>query len=387
MRLFLLLGLMISAAILNACDKKKADGSTDGSSGGSSGPGRYLYVASGLCQGGNGVTTFTAATASNQVFRIDMSTGQRDITMADYWGAGASPGVDTPVGITDWDSTRVAVLVLNGASGRVELVPKVQAATRQAFNLSPSNATVLASAPRQIYKTSDGGLLILRSGGIEKVNASGGRIGAPYVSNNLGATCGTANTIYSAAALSNTSRIVTTVSMITPNTRSASVPATGASGSCSGAMTSPVTTTWPTAVVYDAVNLKMIIAYAGNGTATNVNAIASYDFNETSGALTNQQIIYDSSVYPATYPYLLYSISAMALDPVTNSLYIATVNGNTANVPSTSNNYVIEKFTYDASKIGTANSSVLTRVSVASLPFYNYGNDTKCISQMMVGVY
>ena len=78
-------------------------------------PPRYLYVASGACQAGAGVTTFSPTTASNLVFRVDLSTGQRESIIADYNASPASSG-DTPVGVVEWDSDRLAVLVGNGSS-------------------------------------------------------------------------------------------------------------------------------------------------------------------------------------------------------------------------------------------------------------------------------
>lgn len=68
----------------------------------------------------------------------------------------------------------------------------------------------------------------------------------------------------------------------------------------------------------------------------------------------------------------------MVLDPVDNTLYIATA----INTATTVVNYAIEKFSYDASQIGVANTSVLTRSG--STPFFDYGGETKCIADMMI---
>lgn len=69
----------------------------------------------------------------------------------------------------------------------------------------------------------------------------------------------------------------------------------------------------------------------------------------------------------------------MALDTVKNEIYISTAITTAATVV----NYAVEKFTYDPTQIGVTNTAVLTRVGTT--PFYNYGVDTKCISQMIVG--
>ena len=158
-----------------ACEKKKDD-TADLSSTGV----RYLYVSSGLCQAASGVTTFSAATASNLVFRINLETGQRDSIIADYNAPPASGG-DTPIGLVDWDADHIAVLVGNGTSGRIELVPKDQSA-RSNFGLTPGPATIFSAIPRFMTKTNDGGLFTIRSGAIDKINSSGVRQLGPAAS-------------------------------------------------------------------------------------------------------------------------------------------------------------------------------------------------------------
>lgn len=342
---------------------------------------KYLYVTTGLCTSGSGITTFVANSSSNLVLKIDASTGQRTAVLADYWAPGGSPGTDSPVGVVNWDNDYLMVLVLNGTSGRIEKVAKNLSANRPTFNLSPSNATVIATAPKALVKSTDGGLFIVRSAAVEKVNSSGQRVGSTsYVTANLGATCGTANTTYSSLALTPTGKMIFTHSVASTANRTISVPATGANTSCLNQQTAPSTSAWPTAVVYDATGGKVIVASSGNGVATTVNTIMVYDFNDTTGAFSNPQKIYDAADNPALYSYLLYSISAMHFDAATNSLYVGTANMNSATLTSGGGNYVIEKFTYDRSKLGTDNTHVLTRVTVGGGPFYNYGVDTKCIS-------
>ena len=364
---------LLSSAITHlSCQKKQEEVAA-------SSVGRYLYVATGLCYSGNGNTTFTATSASNLVLKINTDSGIREQIVADYNASPASTG-DTPVGVVDWDDSNLLVLVANGTSGRIETVPK-HLGTRLPFGLNPSPATVIATAPRGMVKTPDGGLLILRTGFIEKVSKSGIRQGSPWVNNNLGATCGTANTFFTSVLTSSTSKIIATHAAAAGYNRTVFLPATGANGSCTAALspTAPLnTSTFPVAAVFDTKNSKILIAYAMNVTTAGANVIVSYDYNDSTG-LSNPQVIYDVSAYPATYSYVLYGISAMALDETTNSLYVATAISTTTTV----SNYSIEKFTYDPTQIGTANSSVLTRVG--STPFYNYGVDTKCISQMVVG--
>lgn len=377
---------LVGFGIILGCAKPPEDETATTPTGGTS-SGRYLYATTGICQNGNGVTTFTAATASNQVLKINTTTGNREAILADYWAVGASPGADSPVGVVDWDANNLLVLVLNGTSGRIEFVPKTFTSNnRSLFNLSPSNATVISTAPKQLLKSPDGGLFIVRTTGVEKVSSVGQRVGgAAIVSNNLGATCGTANTMYSDIAVSATGRLLVTSSMAAANNRLISTPAAGATGSCSAAQAAPPGATWPTAVVFDSANSKAIVAYAGNGTADGINSIAVFDYNESTGAFSNGVEIYDANQNPAIYPYLLYSISAMYFDDETSSLYVATANTNAANLTTAGGNYVIEKFTYDASKLASAPTEVLTRVTNNGNSFYTYGVDTKCISSLVVG--
>ncbi len=341
-------------------------------------PTRRLYVASGQCYSGSGITTFNATTASNLIFKVNTTTGIREGIIADYYAAPAAAG-DTPLSLVEWDAHNLLVFVRNGTKGGIEVLPK-QGGIRNVFGTNPAISTILATAPQAMQKSSDGGLLLIRTGFIEKLNASGIRQASPHVNNNLGATCGTSNALYTNIAVSNNGYIITANAAASPNNRLISVPGSGASGSCSSGVAAPAATTYATALVFDRTHGKLIVAYAGNTIASaNINSIHAYDFDETTGAISNDQTIYDANQYPTVYPYLLFGISAMTLDEETNSLYVATAISNA----TTAVNYAIEKFTYNAAKIGVTNSEVLTRSG--SLPFYNYGADTKCISSMVVG--
>lgn len=379
LRIFYILLLFI------ACAKKPTDDATSGSGGSSSG--RYLYVSSGFCQAGPGITTFATTTSSNQILKINTSTGNRDAILADYWSVGAAPGTDSPVGVVNWDANNLLVLVLSGTTGRIEYVPKTYSGgtARAVFNLSPSNATVIASAPRELRKSFDGsGLFIVRTNAVEKVTSVGSRVGTtPFVSNNLGATCGT-NSNYYDLAQSVSGKLLVTHGAASPNNRTVSVPASGATGTCLAAQAQPVTTSYPVAIVYDRTNHKAIVASSGNGVAVNVNTIIVYDYDETAGTFSNAQKIYDAFDYPATYSYLLYAIPTMLLDETEGMLYVATANMNSSNLTTGGGNYMIEKFKYTPSLLGTSNSSVLTRQTFNNGPFYSYGVDTKCISGMAI---
>lgn len=338
---------------------------------------KYLYVASGQCYSGAGINTFSNLTSSNLIFKVDTTSGIRQEILADYFASPAAAG-DTPSSFVDWDSNNLLVYVRNGNTARLETLTK-KGGLRNFFGTSPAMSTIVTTAPKTIKKSSDGGLLMIRTGYIEKVNTSGVRSITPFVSNNLGATCGTANALYTDIAVSATGKIITANAAAAPNNRLISTAASGATGTCLGASAAPATTTYATAMVYDQVHNKLLVAYAGNNTAANINSIQAYDFNEDTGAISNAQVIYDANAYPATYNYLLFGISSMVLDPETNHLYVATA----ISTATTVTNYAIEKLNYNASAIGSSNSTVLTREG--SLPFYNYGVDTKCISAMAIG--
>jgi hypothetical protein len=381
--------VIITVSLSVGCQPKTADSNESGSETTTTATtlpavaSRYLYISSGACQAASGVTTFSAITSSNLVFRVNLSTGMRDSIIADYNASPASAG-DTPVGVVDWDSDRLAVIVGNAATGRIEYVPK-NATSRSNFGLTPGPATIFSAIPRFMSKTNDGGLFTIRSGAIDKISSSGIRLSGPsasanYVMNNLGATCGATNTTYSFALHTGTSsnRIIAGHAFAAQN-RVISMPAIGASSGtqCIAAQAAPgAGTSWPLAAIYDSANSKLIVAWGNSATTANTNMIIAYDYNDTTGAIGPANTLYDIST--GTAPYTLYNVSAMTLDSTTNTIYISTA----ISTATTVVNYAIEKFTYDATQIGVTNSAVLTRVG--STPFYNYGVDTKCISGMTI---
>lgn len=331
-------------------------------------PVKYLYVASGVCYSGSN-TTFTATTSSNLVYRIKAEDGSRDITIADYNSYPATSG-DSPAGLVEWDDSNLMVLVENTADRKIEYVPKIEDGTRSIFT---GNTTILSAVLRHLFKTSDNSVLISKSSIIEKVTSSGVRIGAPFIPTNMGTTCGAANANITSLSLLSNNKIIFT-NAAASNNRIGLISATGYAGTsdCLAAQAAPNATAYPTASVYIPSASQLIVAYAGNAITTNLNSIYVYDINETANTISNATKIYDAASYPATYDYLLYGISTMAYDSETSELYISTAVSSATTVV----NYAIEKFTYSTS------AKTLTRIG--SSPFYNYGFDTKCISQMAI---
>ncbi|MES3038973.1 MAG: hypothetical protein V4736_13790 [Bdellovibrionota bacterium] len=340
----------------------------------------YLYVAAGACYSG-GNTTFTNLTASNIVYRINTVNGIRDAVIADYNQSPAQVG-DTPVGVVAKDLTYLYVLVENTTSvgsRRIERVERRASGSRSMFS---NNITALSAQLRGISTLSSGDILLSKSTAIEKLSSANVRITAganPYV-NAPGGTCITSTTLISKVLTLGNGNIVFLHAAAAQN-RIGIISAAGytAAADCKTSQAAPTATAFPVAAAYDATNTTLIVAYAGNTLATDVNSIYAYSVNETTNVISNPQKIYDASLYPVTYPYLLYGISEMTYDSVNRSLYIATAISTVTTVV----NYAIEKFTYDFSKIGVSNTTVLTRVG--STPFYPYGIDTKCITSMFVG--
>lgn len=346
----------------------------------SSSSNRYLYVATGACYSGNGITTFTNTTSSNLVFRINLTTGAREDLIADYSASPSNVG-DSPVSIADYDSDHILVLVENTTTvslRRIELIEKASAGTRSIYS---NNTTALSAQLRRMRKLSDNYLLVSKSSAAEKMKDGVNRltIGAnPWVSLAAPASsCTTSSTLVTAVTqLLNGMLVFAHASA--GQARFGVVSSLGytAATDCKAAQSSPNANAFPTAMHYDSTNTQMLVSYGGSATTTDLNSIYAYSMSESTGAISSPQKIYDSSLFGSTYNYLLFGIPAMVLDPVTNTLYVATA----INTATTAVNYQIDSFTYNPSQIGTSNTSVLSSPNV----FYNYGSDTKCISDMII---
>lgn len=267
----------------------------------------------------------------------------------------------------------------NVGARRIEIIEKKSNGLR---NLFSNNITALSGVLRGLI-LQDNDLLISKSTAIEKITSTNVRItkGAnPFISTPA-APCATSTTLFSKVLSLNNKFIVFLHAAASQNRIGFVKPdGYGASGDCTGAQAAPNVNASPVAAVYDKVNSKLIVAYAGNATTTDLNSIYSYNITETPTSVTigAANKIYDASQYPATYPYLLYGVSEMVLDPVESKIYIATA----TNTLTTVANYSIERFSYRPSQIGVSNTTVLTKETAGS--FYSFGNDTKCISNLLI---
>lgn len=335
---------------------------------------RYLYVASGVCYSGSN-TTFSNATSSNVIYRLNLSTGSLDTTIADYYSTPSNPG-DSPSSIADGDGNYLFALIENSTTPSLRRIEKIEKKYHGSRSIFSNNAAAFNSTVRNFVRLQNGDFAISKSTAIEYFTSSNVRIGTPYISATLGA-CATSTTLISKILSLPSGKFVFLHAGASQN-RIGIFAATGGN-TCLSAQAAPTANAFPTAAFYDAANSKLVVAYAGNSTATDLNSIYVYTVDESSGTISSPEKIYDASLYPASYAYLLYGISEMTYDPATGSVYIATATSTAATVA----NYAIEKFTYNASQVGVDNTKVLTRSG--SAPFLQYGNDTKCISKMFIG--
>ncbi len=381
-RLFKLTSTIFLVGLGLGCAKKAEEAPTVATS--TEASSRYLYLATGSCYSGNGLTTFTNATSTNKVYRINLSTGlQQEAKIADYTDSKSQAG-DTPVGMASADANNIYVLVQNATAGlkRVDKIPKENDPFRTQVS---NNATVFSANARFLAKTGNGDLLISKTSAIERLSgADFSRIpsGAnPYVSAPA-APCATSTTLITSAGTLSNEMIYFTHAAASQN-RVGFVKASGYSiaGDCPVAQAAPNVAAFPTATAYDKTNEILLVAYGSSTTGTaDLNSIYAYKLNVTASSVSiaSSNKIYDFTLYPATYGFQLFGISAMALDTSTNQLYVSTAISTAATVAG----YRVEKLSYDPAKVGVANTTVLTR----PIPSYflSHGADTKCISQMMI---
>jgi hypothetical protein len=338
-----------------------------------SGGGRYLYVATGVCYSGNN-TTFSNTTSTNQVYRLNLNTGVKEV-IADYFKAPSNAG-DSPTGLANINSNEIYVLVENATTATLRRVERVRKAVDGQRSIFSNNTTALSAPLRAISLLANGDMLISKNTAIEYLTAANARVGAPFISA-TGAPCNTSTTIVPKILTLKNGKIVFTHA--TANQNRIGIFATTGGTTCEAAQTAPVNaSSFTTAMVYDSVNEKLLVAFAGNAATTDFNAIYSYNINETVPSFSSPQKVYDLAQYPGIYPNLLYGISAMAYDSANGHIYIAS----TITTATTAVNYAIYRFNYNPTQIGVDNTKVLQNPS--GIPFYDYGSDTRCIADMMI---
>ncbi|MEK2689739.1 hypothetical protein [Bdellovibrio sp. GT3] len=343
---------------LGACEQQVDSAST----------GRRLYMTSGSCYVGSGLTS---ETPSRTVSAIDLDTGVVDEVLMDYNTVNAT---DRPQSVLKSDDGNLLVLVENGTSyaRRIDLV-KMKGDNQ--FSTYLADSTILSTTNvhvvRNMVRTADGGLLISKSVASEKVSSSKGRVtvGAnPFINAPAGGSCGTANnTLISAVVALPNSKYIFAHASTNPNNRVVfmnNVNGYTTNADCTSAVSAPATTTFPTAMAYipstSTPNTGYLLVSYSSSTAAQ-DYIYAYDVNETSGTISGATKAYENTSVAR-------GMSAMTYDSQAGAVYVA--NGSTALANS------IEKFTFDPT------TKTLTRSG--SVPFSGTSLYTKCISGMTV---
>lgn len=383
---------------------------------------KYLYFATGQCNSGAGITTFSGMNSSRMVSKVDLGkspsvpTTVLDLSMA-YQGGSFAP------------ETGVQSLIDNDESILMLTENAVNTGDRKIFSipkLSPYNTNVFASdalaltstaahITRSMLRDNDGTLLFSKSIAVEKIGTNSLRVpmGAnPWVNAPAG-TCATSTTFMSALTVlpayngANTGKLIFAHQGTTAAANRLGIISNDGysiAGNClngyqisavahtnapnvSGPLTFSTAGPSPTAMVYIATpggptTGKLLVAYSASvatelNNSTNLNyAIVMWNVNETSAsaaALSNPVVLYRDFAD-------IFGISAMAYDADSNSLYVATASQpGTANQTTSGYGYKIEKFTLNLT------TPLLSIVRVNNKSFLERSSATKCISSMMIG--
>lgn len=386
---------------------------------------KKLYIASGQCNSGVGVTSFGTQNSSRRISRLDLASNQLDVLLdltVPY--VGGTFGIDTGVQGLVNDGKNVFMLTENAVAmsdRKIYSIPKASSFNTQIYSQDPLALTQTAAhITRSLVKDADGTFLFSKSIAVEKIGINTLRIpqaANPWV-NAPAAPCAVSATFMSATAVlppftgTTSGKIVFAHADSTAagnrlgiiNADGYSVAANCLSGvqinlithNYASNVTGPVvafaaTGAVPTAMVFiptgpaPGVIGKMIVAYSSSvvsETSNNVNlnfAIVSWDVTETTvsaATLTNPIIL--SRQLDAVF-----GISALAYDPTDKSLYVATASQTgVMNQTTAGYGYKIEKFTLDLAATPTATATI---VRVNNLPFMERTAGTKCITSMVLG--
>lgn len=376
---FVLLGSL--TALVTACQPPPVEDKVSSQST------RYLYVASGLCYSGTGNTTYTGATASNVIFKVNLNTGTYEGRVADFTKATEATGT-TPVSITNYSSTHMMVLLEHSGQRRIELIEKKLDGARQTFyNNTSTTAPIgaLQSAAKFIMTVVDG-FLISRTTAIEKLDAGKGRqigTGTNAWVQSPGGACSTSAVNITSLLTYPTTTNASGYNIVYTHSQNASSAtnnrigvingATGWNGSsgCLDDQSTVGATAYPTASAYMSAFKRFVVSYAGTNAALQ-NSLHTYAIDD----MATSNIISDP-VNGYENPSAVYGASAMTYDEVQGYLYVATGGAVTTNFTTGNVPYNIEKFSF--------NPADKTFTRVGSTTFYQGNMETRCISAMFVG--
>lgn len=377
-----------------------------------------LYVATGTCNSGNGITTYTT-TATRTLEEYSTQDASHTATLLDYNAIGTFIANTHPKSIAD-NGNSLYILNENATTTserKVILVPKSAPLT---FSNYYANTTVLSGIMVGFFKDEDSNILISKTSAIEKINASPARLPAganPWVNAPAG-TCATSTTFitsvlalpkYSGAAAGKVvfthqgaTAALNRIGIVSANgyfaaadclagVQVSGITHTKAANLTAGTVAFNTNGTSPTAAVFiphanGTITGKLLVAYS-NGQISNNNAgtynlnhgLVMWDVDEpsaTTATLTNPVVVFDDST-------VLFGISALTYDPISSTIYVASAgDAGVANQTTNGYGYNVEKFTvaFDAN-----HAPSLTRITSAGKPFIKGGIYTRCISSLALG--
>jgi hypothetical protein len=414
-----ILGLILA---LSGCQKKVAEEESADLS--LTAPSKKLYIATGQCNSGLGVTSFSTQNSSRRISKLDLATKNLstflDLTEA-YVGGGFA--INTGVQALVDNGSNILMLTENAvemADRKIYSIPKSSPFNTEIYSTDPLALTQTAAhVTRDLAKDVDGTLLFSKSIGIEKIGTNNLRIpqGAnPWV-NAPAAPCATSITFMSSVKVlppftgsTNGKIVYTHAGATTALNRLGIINAEGyliPSNCIAGVQISAIPHTYatnvtgPTPIVFNAVAGssptasvfiktgngpgvigKLIVAYSAavaTETSNSVNlnyALVAWDVSETSLTVASLS----APVVLSRQLDAVFGISALAYDAETSSLYVATASQTgVMNQTTAGYGYKIEKFNYNL----TTNEATLVRED--DKPYLERTPGTKCITSMVLG--
>lgn len=418
--------LMLTTGLLlgfSSCQKSEEEASTTTS--------KKLYVTSGICNSGQGITTYAAGTASRAVTKWSSSSGEQLGTFIDF--NNATGFADTlPQQILD-EGDSILLLTENATTETERKIYRIMKNDPGTFLTVVPNTSIVAGDPDHISRSfqidADGMFIMSRSFAAEKFTPIGGIVpGSTGTIAHINPSAATGTCFNAAASATNYISdlalmdpmdgfnsgkvIVANVGTLITDNRLAAINPNGLTGGtvadCAGGVqistvahtlgpdiadTIPATITFtangvnPTSMVYIKTPApattagKLLVTYApalntglNNNTTLN-HAVVLWDVTEDSTSavtINNPVVLYRNHT-------VVYAPSAIAYDESSNSVFVAVgPNIGTANQTTSNLGYNIEKFTIDL------NTPSLTRVTDDNRPFIKGNSQTKCISSMTV---
>jgi hypothetical protein len=377
--------ITIIFSLLTACDAPVEEESDAGSVGSAANP--YLYISSGVCNAGFGLTTYAATTASNVIFRINSSTGQYEGRVADFSTIADAPA--SPVAIADYDDENLLALVEHTSLRRVEVIKKALAGDRSTFynnNSATAPIGMLTGVGKALLKVADG-FLVSKTTAIEKMDTAklrkAGTGTASWVLS-PGGVCSAAATNINSMTTYPTTGNTSGYNIVYTHNPNASNATTnrfgvingdtgwnGTTGCVSNQSTVSAGAT-PVASVYMPDVHRLVVAYAGTNVALQ-NSLYTYAIDEaaTSNVISDAFKGFED-------PNVLFGVSAMTYDQTNKFLYVASASAIATNFTTGNTVYKVEKFSYDST------TKLFTRVG--TVPLYAGNIETRCISSMFIGL-